>query len=250
MAELKELLAARRIVMKYGTNALTKVDTSGNVLGLAKDKIDGIAWIVSTLYDNWKEPVLVSSAAVTAGMANPLNRLSARPTNDDDLQDLSSEGQAELIMAYKRALLPYGIGVLQLLLTHYHFATEAERANIRKRVDRSFEKRKLVIANTNDGVVNYELVRGVNGGFTDNDPLSSLMAINCKCKEGITSLIIVSEPGNSGSGGIGSKNTAFLNAKRNGVLTNRSVPVTHYVLEEAVSEYFNVCRVKPLSLQR
>ncbi len=168
-------------------------------------------------------------------MANPLNRISARPSDVDGLQDLASEGQAELIMAYKKALLPYGIGVVQLLVTHHNFATEAERANIRRRVDSSFERRKLVVANTNDAVVNYELASGVENGFSDNDPLSSLLAV-C-CKKGATSLIIVSEEGKFGSGGSGSKNLAFLDAEKNGILTNRGVYVTSDTLEKAVSEY-------------
>ncbi len=238
MATLNELLAARRIVLKYGTNVLTSTDEAGNVLGLDGKKIGGLSRIVNTLYDAGREPVIVSSAAVSAGMANSLNRLSVRPTDVDDLQDLASEGQAELVMAYKGALLPYGIGVVQLLVTHHNFATEAERANIQRRVDRSFERRKLIVANTNDAVVTYELVRGIENGFTDNDPLSALFAV-C-CKKGATSLIIVSESGHFGSGGSKSKKDAFLYAERNGVMTNRNNHVTHSILEEAVNNYFKL----------
>ncbi len=54
MATLNELLAARRIVLKYGTNVLTKVDEKGGVLSLDYDKIEGLAGIVSVLYDKGK----------------------------------------------------------------------------------------------------------------------------------------------------------------------------------------------------
>ncbi len=236
MKALENLLAARRIVMKYGTNALTKVDEAGNVLGLDREKIGGIARIVNTLYDNGREPVIVSSAAVIAGMANPLNRLSLRPTNLEEQQDLASEGQSELMSAYGEALLPYGIGIMQLLVTHHNFATEAERLNIRKSVERSFGRRKLAIFNTNDPVTSEELVAGSEYGFTDNDPLASLVAIYCKIEP--TSLIIVSENGHLGSGGISSKRGALLRAESNSIRTNLDIPTTHAILEEAVTNYF------------
>ncbi len=243
MAELSELLAARRIVVKYGTNALTIVDGSGNVLGFDREKIGGIAWIVSVLYDAGKEPILVSSAAVTAGME--INGLGIRPKDTEELQDLSSEGQAELIRAYQKALIPCGIGVMQLLVTYHNFATEADRANIRRRVERGLGKKKLPIFNINDAVTNEALVTGVENGFTDNDPLSALVAVNCKRYDGEgTSLIIVSEEGKFGSGGSPSKMSAFLNAEKEGIMTNRNNYVTHNLLETAVRNYFTLSLFK------
>ncbi len=220
-----------KVVIKYGTNALTSVDGKGNVLGLDNSRISDIAQIVDTLYSHEVKPILVSSAAVAVGMAK--NKLTQRPVSTLELQCLASEGQYTLMSAYEQVLRPYGIGVYQMLVTHANFRTFKELANLKNVVEAALRNRKLPIFNANDTVTNSELVpKKSKYGFTDNDPLSAFVAI---CL-GAYSLLMVSESGMLGSGGGTSKGKALGKAKEAGVATWVG---THAQLKELVAEELN-----------
>lgn len=215
-----------RIVIKYGTNALTRVAKNGYILGLNRKRIGEIAHFGRVLYDKGVEPVIVSSGALVAGMEE--KKLRQRPTDLQGVIDLCTDGQRCLGNAYAAALNRYEMRLRGLLLVTYeNFRTEKARENIRQRVERGFAERKIAVFNANDVVTNQELANR-RYGFTDNDPLAAYVAVACKAN----SLVIVSEEGNLGSGGGGSKVKAFRYAEKHGIQTNRGVLITHRNIEE------------------
>ena len=196
-----------RVVIKYGTNALTWIASNGEVLGLNRKKIGDITYFCRIFYAKGTEIIIVSSGAVIAGMEE--KGLRRRPTDLQAVIDLATDGQQYLGMAYANALESQVMSLRELLLVTYgDFRTEKARRNIRQRVERGFAERKIAAFNTNDAVMNEGLANK-RYGFTDNDPLAARVAVACKAN----SLVIVSEEGDLGSGGGGSKVEAFKYAK-------------------------------------
>ncbi len=233
---LDELLRSDRIFIKYGTNAIT-IAKEGKVPKLNIPKIEEIAGIVNTLYKNGREPVIISSGAVAAGMERL--GLIERPEKEELLQLLASLGQANLQTAYQNAFDKYGIYAVQGLLTHDNFNKKSERRNVRRMIELGFEKLYAIVLNTNDFVTNTELVRtDKQFGYTDNDYTGAYSAVCCKKEDGTTSFIIVSENGGLGKGGASGKEKAFLKAENAGILTNIYNPVTHnQLMREVVKKY-------------
>lgn len=198
----KKILESKTIVLKFGTSSIT---TNNRI---DEEKIEKIARLVSKLIDR-KNIVIVSSGAVACGMEE--NNLITRPSDVNELQDLAAEGQPILMEKYRKAFKKYdnNLSVWQILLTHHNFRSEAERMNLIARIKSAFKKRKIPIINTNDPVTNEELVPKDGISFTDNDPLSALVAKTIEADL----LVIVSNPGNLGTGGKNSKIKAIKIAK-------------------------------------
>lgn len=217
-----------RVVIKYGTNALASIGDSGKVLGLNEARISDIARFVNAFFENSIEPILVSSGAVVAGMV--MKGVERRPANICELQLLAAIGQPFLMAAYYAALKPYGTIPYQVLPTHHNFRRMPDRENISVLVELGFANREIAIFNTNDALTNYELVpKNGRYGFSDNDPLASLVAIHCRAD----SLFIVSEDGALGSGGSYSKKKALRMAEKAGIRTR---VLTHQELEKLVDD--------------
>ena len=193
----KKIADAKTIVLKFGTNSITKNNRVDD------KKLREIARIVNELKNLNKNVVIVSSGAVACGME--INNISDRPKDVSELQDLAAEGQPILMEKYRKAFEKYKIGVWQLLLTHHNFSTAMERTNLIVRIKSAFEKGKIPIVNTNDPVTKEELVP-INGefSFTDNDPLAALVAKFIEADL----LLVVSDPGSLGKGGEKSKKKA------------------------------------------
>ncbi|MEK6837619.1 MAG: hypothetical protein AABX69_03130, partial [Nanoarchaeota archaeon] len=145
MVTFQSLLLGR-IVIKYGTNALTRLDKQGNVLGLYRQRIDAIACLCGILRDRGIETIIVSSGAVVAGMEK--KGLRQRPKDVKELQDLATDGQLYLFLAYATAFEGYGLGMRgPLLVTHHNFKTDKERGNLLERVERGFAEQKISVLN-------------------------------------------------------------------------------------------------------
>jgi glutamate 5-kinase len=224
-----------RVVIKYGTNALTKIDEQGKILGIDKSKILGIAKVTKILFVNGVEPIIVSSGAVIAAMEQ--KRLNKRPSDKKELQDLATDGQIYLFSSYSDAFEKYGLGMRgPLLVNYYNFRTAKERKNLLEIVERGFVEKRIPVFNTNDTVTNAELVpRSSKYGFTDNDPLAALVSIYCNAN----TLLIVSEPGDLGSGGSDSKVKALQKAESYDVKTNLGIKLTHEKREEMIMKKFS-----------
>ena len=197
-------LGSERIVMKFGTNSLTKNGRLDNSV------IRRIAATTSLLYSLNKKPLIVTSGAVAAGME--LNGLEEKPSETEQLQLLSGEGVRLLWDLYAQAFARYGFSTLYIPITPHNIETEEERENIRKIVEEGWKNKKITIWNTNDSLTNEQLAKR-RRGFYDNDPLAVELAKIIKADL----LMFFTDHGNMGTGGGSSKSRAIEEARKSGI---------------------------------
>lgn len=165
----------RRIVVKVGSNVLTRVDGT-----LDTDRMAALADQIAALHRAGVEVIVVSSGAVAAGRGviaagHRLDAVSAR-------QLYSAVGQVKLIRRYYELFDARGIVCGQVLTTKQDFETRRHYLNQRNSIRVMLENGVVPIVNENDTVAVTELM------FTDNDELSGLVA----AMMGAEALIILS----------------------------------------------------------
>ena len=153
----------KRIVVKVGSNALTRPDGRLDVTRMSA-LVDQIAWLRAHAY----EVILVSSGAVACGrrelsVAHELDSVEQR-------QLFSALGQAKLIGLYYDLFREYHIHVGQVLTMKENFKPGEQYSNQQACMHVMLENGVLPIVNENDTVSVTELM------FTDNDELSGLIA--------------------------------------------------------------------------
>ncbi len=152
-----------RIVVKIGSNVLTRRDGKPNVTNMSS-----IVDQVASLRALGHEIVLVSSGAVACGRgaitpSRPLDSAAAR-------QLYSSIGQIRLINLYNSLFAEYDIVVGQVLTQKENFASRTSYLNQRACMMTMLDNGVVPIVNENDTASLTELM------FTDNDELSGLIA--------------------------------------------------------------------------
>lgn len=154
------------------------------------------------------EPVLVSSGAIGTGMAELC--LDTRPKAVRDQQATAAIGQPHLVVAYNKFLRKHGMHAGQVLLKQDDFR---DLTNTKRCIYTLLELNAIPILNANDPTDVAELQHGKV--FSDNDTLSSLIAVALKAKV----LLILTQENTSGlgSGGAETKMKAVLHASDNGV---------------------------------
>ena len=157
--------APRRIVLKFGTGILTRLDTpEPDPVQLRK-----LAEAVALLKRAGHSCIVVSSGAVACGL-KPLG-LDKRPTEIASLQACAAVGQTHLMHSYESLLRDHGLHVAQLLVTHEDLAAEHRATRVKATLERLMDFPNVVpIINENDSVAIEEL------RFGDNDKLSSSIA--------------------------------------------------------------------------
>ena len=153
----------RRIVVKVGSNALTRADGRLDVTRMSA-LVDQIAWLRQHEY----EVILVSSGAVACGRREL--RVEHELDNVEQRQLFSAMGQAKLIGMYYDLFREYHIHVGQVLTMKENFQPGEQYDNQRACMRVMLENGVLPIVNENDTVSVTELM------FTDNDELSGLIA--------------------------------------------------------------------------
>jgi len=153
----------RRIVVKVGSNVLTRADGKLDVTRMSA-LVDQIAWLRSQDI----EVILVSSGAMASG------RGELKVTHDLDSveqrQLYSAVGQVKLVGLYYDLFREYNIHVGQVLTMKENFEPGEQYRNQRACMTVMLENDVLPIVNENDTVSVTELM------FTDNDELSGLIA--------------------------------------------------------------------------
>ena len=153
----------KRIVIKVGSNALTRVDGRLDVTRMSA-LVDQIAW----LRQQGHEVILVSSGAVACG------RRELKATHELDSveqrQLFSALGQVKLVGLYYDLFREYHIHVGQVLTMKENFEPGEQYRNQQQCMRVMLENGVLPIVNENDTVSVTELM------FTDNDELSGLIA--------------------------------------------------------------------------
>ena len=154
----------KRIVVKVGSNALTRPDGRLDVTRMSA-LVDQIAWLRQKGY----EVILVSSGAVACGRRE-LDSVNHELDSVEQRQLFSALGQAKLIGLYYDLFREYHTHVGQVLTMKENFRPGEQYENQRACMRVMLENGVLPIVNENDTVSVTELM------FTDNDELSGLIA--------------------------------------------------------------------------
>ncbi|MDJ0791357.1 MAG: glutamate 5-kinase [Acidimicrobiia bacterium] len=149
------------VVVKVGSSSLS--NESGGIDGAAVDRIiDALAELSAI----GNPPVLVTSAAISAGM--PVLGMDRRPTDVADLQVAAAVGQTQLMERYAAGFGRHGMTVGQVLLTRDVLGNRTQYLNARSAFARMVTLGVVPIVNENDTVVVDELK------FGDNDRLAAI----------------------------------------------------------------------------
>ncbi|HYH97781.1 glutamate 5-kinase [Hyalangium sp.] len=153
--------AARRVVVKIGTNALTNATGRFNRAHFEALSED-LLWAAQG-----RELVVVSSGAIALGVERL--GLPARPKDIPGKQACAAVGQSRLMQAYEDAFGRADKRVAQLLLTHEDVQDRRRYLNVKHVLEKLLEAGVVPVINENDTVSVDELK------FGDNDTLASLV---------------------------------------------------------------------------
>jgi glutamate 5-kinase len=152
-----------RIVAKIGTSSIT------DAVGVIDEAvIDSLSAQLAALRSMGHEVVLVSSGAISAGVA--ALGMTARPTDTLTLQALSAAGQSRLMEVYNRCLGERGVVAAQVLLVPHDFVDRRQYLHARNTLVRLLELGCIPIVNENDAIASDEIRYG------DNDRIAALVA--------------------------------------------------------------------------
>ncbi len=157
--------ACKRIVIKIGSSTLTHESGQLNLR-----RIEALVKTLSDFKNEGRQVVLVSSGAVSAGVAR-VGR--GRPTCTAEKQAMAAVGQSELMKLYSRLFSDYGHTVAQILLTKDVMDNEDRRSAAEDTFRTLLEMGCIPIVNENDSVS----TEGIN--FGGNDTLSAYVALVC-----------------------------------------------------------------------
>ena len=156
--------SAKTIVVKVGTSSITKV----NGPALDEESIGKLCADIAAVRDLGHQVVLVSSAAIAAGMSKL--GLAERPRDFESLQAMSAVGQIELMRSYDERCRALGFDCGQVLLAPPDFFDRARYLRARSCIERLLAYGVLPVVNENDAVAD-DAIR-----FGDNDRIAALVA--------------------------------------------------------------------------
>lgn len=158
----------KKIVIKVGSSTLTHSTGSLNLR-----RIELLVKTLSDLKNSGRDIILVSSGAVSAGIAK--SGLGHRPYSLEEKQAMASIGQSELMKIYDRFFSDYGHTVAQILMTRDVVDMENRRVAAENTFATLLSMGCVPIVNENDAVSTDEL-----GQFGGNDILSAHVARLCR----------------------------------------------------------------------
>lgn len=163
-ARSNPLYRFRRVVVKVGSNVLTRPDGT-----LDTTRMSALADQIAALHRDGVEVILVSSGAIASGRSEieargrKLDMVSAR-------QLFSAVGQAKLINRYYELFRDHGIACGQVLTTKESLGTRGHYLNQKNCILVMLDNGVIPVVNENDTISVSELM------FTDNDELSGLVS--------------------------------------------------------------------------
>jgi glutamate 5-kinase len=160
----------RLIVVKVGTNALTKESK------LDESKMKRLADQIAAATKAGDRIILVTSGAVAAGIAEL--GIPAKPKDVVFQQAAAAAGQPVLMAKYRDLFKPHSLKVAQILLTAEDLSNRAAYVHTCNVLAMLLKTGVVPIINENDVVSVAELRRreGYKVNFSDNDILSVLVA--------------------------------------------------------------------------
>lgn len=159
----KEKQQNKRIVVKIGSNVLTRADGTLDVTRMSA-LVDQVVSLRRLGY----EIILVSSGAVASGKGEI--KVDRKLASVEQRQLFSAVGQVKLINLYYELFREYNLNVGQVLTMKESFSTRREYLNQRSCMTVMLQNEVIPIVNENDTISVTELM------FTDNDELSGLIA--------------------------------------------------------------------------
>lgn len=174
-------LYQNRIVVKVGTSTLT------NEIGKSDLKsFDRLACVLSDIQNKGYEVILVSSGAIAVG-ANKLG-MKTKPSGLLQKQAAAAVGQCSVMFLYDKFFSEYDKTIAQILLSADDMEHEEKKENLTNTFNTLLEMGVIPVVNENDSV-SYTEIQSEERLFSDNDMLSSVVAILCKAKR----LVILSD---------------------------------------------------------
>lgn len=163
LIERKDLIKAKRIVVKVGSSTITHANGKCDFA-----RIDKLARELADWQNQGKEMILVTSGAVAVGVDRL--GLSEKPKTIPGKQAAAAVGQGILMHTYEKIFAEYGQIVAQVLLTRMETIDRHRYTNARNTFMELIKRRVIPIVNENDVVALDELKIG------DNDNMSALVA--------------------------------------------------------------------------
>lgn len=148
-----------------------------SVIGDERGRLDGRAMKaivdeVAVLVKEGRQPLLVSSGAIAAGVE--ALGLMKRPTSIPKLQAAASVGQGLLVHRYSELFAQHGIPVGQVLLTAFDTTHRQQYLNARNTLTKLIEYGAVPVINENDTTAVDEIK------FGDNDTLAAMVSLLAK----------------------------------------------------------------------
>lgn len=159
----------RRVLLKLGTGVLT--DHEGQ---LASTRLARILDEIIPQLENDQQLIIVTSGAVGLGRVR-LGLTGQLSLNEKQM--CASVGQAVLMQYYNMILSKYNLTGGQILLTSGDLAQSNRRENLRTTLSTMGNHPVVPIINENDAISSEELEALTDHSFSDNDQLSSLLAV-------------------------------------------------------------------------
>lgn len=154
------------VIVKVGTSTLTTIEKWAPALD--KESFSNVGRQLLELDKQGHRPLIVSSAAITAGMVATSRLRRPSPSRMPELQRLASIGWRHILNEWDAALPGKNIG--GLLLTKNELDMPHERDEVLHVTERLFANNEIPIVNENDAITHDEIAYG------DNDTLAATFA--------------------------------------------------------------------------
>jgi len=161
---MRDFSKAKRVVVKIGTNILTKED------GIDANYVGQVAGQVNSLLKLGRQVVIVTSGAI--GMGAGQLTLGERPKDIRMRQACAAIGQPMLMAEYRKSFEQFGVRVAQVLLTAEVLNNRKTYLNLRNSIETLLGLGVVPVLNENDSISTEE----IGTAFGDNDRLSALVA--------------------------------------------------------------------------
>jgi len=157
----------KRVVVKVGTSTLTHSSGYINIR-----KIEKLVSCLADLHNSGKEIILVSSGAVSCGLANI--GFDRATLTTEQKQAAAAVGQCQLINMYARRFADYGATIAQILITRGVIKDSVRRNHASNTLKLLMEQRVIPIVNENDTISDEQICIG------SNDTLAASVAELCQ----------------------------------------------------------------------
>jgi glutamate 5-kinase len=161
---MRDFSNVKRIVIKIGTNILTKDD---NVDAAYVRRVVGQ---INSLLETGKQVVIITSGAI--GMGAGQLKLTERIQDIKMRQACAAIGQPLLMAEYRKSFARHSVTVAQVLLTAEVLSNRKTYLNLRNSIETLLRLGVVPILNENDSVSTDE----IGSTFSDNDKLGALVA--------------------------------------------------------------------------